>query len=253
MNANAEPDRTVRETTVEAAGPVSSSAFTLLESLVEATAQPTGRSGSRLQRFLSEQDPAQALREWFGGRRFRSRQEASSELNRQIGVLDRLLNQQLNCILHHPQFQQLEASWRGLMYLVDKVWREDDPDRPSVKVRVLNISWSHLQRDLDRALEFDQSEMFRKVYEEEYGMAGGESFGVLIGNYTIGRQAADLDTLDKMAQVAADKYRRRGVTDRSPQHGQLPGDTVAFASYHTKAAARQHDDAEKTRQQAGHL
>ncbi len=210
MNADAEPDRTVRQTTVDAAPPEQtsaaqdlSSAATLLESLAEATSLPSSRSSSRLQRFLGEQKPAEALREWFGGRQFQSAQDVLRELNRQVGILDRLLNRQLNRILHHPQFQQLEASWRGLMYLVEKVWREDDPDRPSVKVRVLNVSWSQLQRDLDRALEFDQSEIFRKVYEEEYGMAGGESFGVLVGDYMVGRHNTDLDTLDKLSQVAA--------------------------------------------------
>ena len=103
-------------------------------------------------------------------------------LNRHVALIDRLINDQVNAILHHPAFQRLEASWRGLAFLTG---REDSEDAPSVKIKVMDVSWSELGRDLDRAIDFDQSEFFRKVYESEFGSPGGEPFGVLIGDYEI--------------------------------------------------------------------
>ena len=127
-------------------------------------------------------------------------------LNRQVALIDRLINDQVNAILHHPGFQRLEASWRGLAFLTG---REDSEDAPSVKIKVMDVSWSELGRDLDRAIDFDQSEFFRKVYESEFGSPGGEPFGVLIGDYEIhprlrgGALFDDLDVLKSIAGVAA--------------------------------------------------
>ena len=114
------------------------------------------------------------------------------------------MSAQLNAILHHPSFQALEASWRGLNYLVNKL-----PDKGSVKIRVLNLSWAELVRDQTRALEFDQSQLFRKVYDSEFGHPGGEPFGVLLGDYAIHLRPSadhpydDLDVLSKVSGVAA--------------------------------------------------
>ena len=92
--------------------------------------------------------------------------------------LDALLSAQVNAILHHPQFQRLEASWRGLYFLAEQA-----DGAEGVKVRVLSASWKQLARDLDRAIEFDQSQLFTKVYSDEFGTPGGEPFGVLLGDY----------------------------------------------------------------------
>jgi type VI secretion system protein ImpD len=134
--------------------------------------------------------------------------EARSALELAVGHLvariDKLVCCQVNLILHHPRFQQLEASWRGLGYLVGQVNPED-----GVKVRVLNASWVELARDAERALEFDQSELFHKVYENEFGMAGGEPIGLLVGDYQIrggpsgGHSIDDLAVLSSVSQVAA--------------------------------------------------
>jgi type VI secretion system protein ImpD len=98
----------------------------------------------------------------------------------------------------------MEASWRGLHFLVHQV-----PEGENVKIRVLNLSWKELTRDLERALEFDQSQLFRKVYNEEFGTPGGEPFGVLLGDYEIRHRPApdhafdDVSTLTSISNVAA--------------------------------------------------
>ena len=100
----------------------------------------------------------------------------------------------------------MEASWRGLHYLTERVDLEGDPN---VKIRVLNASWRDLERDFERAIEFDQSEVFKKVYEQEFGMPGGEPYGVLIADYEIhpkpmpGHPHDDIGVVSSLAQVAA--------------------------------------------------
>jgi type VI secretion system protein ImpC len=119
-------------------------------------------------------------------------------INARIAQIDHLISIQLNEILHHPQFQKLEGTWRGLKYVVD-----NSELTPMLKIRILNSSKKELLRDLQRAPDFDQSAMFKKVYEEEYGLFGGEPFGALIGDYEFGKHPEDLELLDKVSHVAA--------------------------------------------------
>ncbi len=118
-----------------------------------------------------------------------------------IARIDELISSQLNAILHLPRFQELEAAWRGLELLVNSAAGGEN-----VKVGALNVSRDELSEDLQDALEFDQSEIFRKVYEEEYGMPGGEPFGVLIGNYAFRHTPADVDLLTRISGVAAGAF-----------------------------------------------
>jgi type VI secretion system protein ImpC len=115
-----------------------------------------------------------------------------------IADLDRLLTAQVNEILHAPPFQRLEASWRGLSYLVSQT-----DASPTVKVRMLAASKDDLRKDLETASEFDQSALFKKVYEEEYGMFGGEPFAGLVGDYEFGRHPQDVALLELLSSVAA--------------------------------------------------
>jgi len=124
--------------------------------------------------------------------------DAEAMINARIAQIDHLISLQLNEILHHPSFQQLEATWRGLKYLLDHT-----ETSPMLKIRVLNCSKRELLRDLQRAPEFDQSAIFKKVYEEEFGVFGGEPFGALIGDYYFGKHPEDIELLEKMSQVAA--------------------------------------------------
>lgn len=118
-------------------------------------------------------------------------------ISERITALDELISRQLNAIMHHEDFQRLEASWRGVHYLV----RQSETST-MLKLKVLNVTKTDLLRDLERSA-FDQSALFKKVYEEEYGTFGGVPFGALIGDYEFGRHPRDVALLTKLSNVAA--------------------------------------------------
>lgn len=163
---------------------------------------------SRLEAFLQEPDPFKALAIWLQGTDLVagpcSRSRLQGRLSRDIAQIDELLTRQLNAILHHPALQRLEAGWLGLRYLVDQI-EEGAP----VKVRILNITHKELATDLERAIEFDHSQIFRKVYSDEFGMPGGEPYGLLIGDYEMRLRPGpqhpvnDMVMLSSLANVAA--------------------------------------------------
>jgi len=124
--------------------------------------------------------------------------DVEKTINYWIAEIDKKISDQLNEIMHHPEFQKLEASWRGLFYLVDK-----SETGTQLKIRVLNASKKDLLKDLEKASEFDQSGLFKKVYEAEYGIFGGEPYGVLIGDYEFSHHPEDMALLERIAQVAA--------------------------------------------------
>lgn len=124
--------------------------------------------------------------------------DTEAMLNSRIAQIDALISRQLNAILHAPEFQRLEASWRGLSYLVSK-----SESGSMLKIRVLNVTKAELSKDLERAAEFDQSALFKKVYEEEYGVFGGAPFGALLGDYEFGKHPQDVALLEKISNVAA--------------------------------------------------
>lgn len=124
--------------------------------------------------------------------------DTEAMINARIAQIDHLVSLQLNEVLHHPQFQKLEASWRGLKYTLDS-----SETSTMLKIRVMNVSKKELLKDLQRATEFDQSAIFKKVYEEEYGVFGGEPFAALIGDYEFTKHPEDIELLEKMSHVAA--------------------------------------------------
>jgi type VI secretion system protein ImpC len=115
-----------------------------------------------------------------------------------IAEADRKLSAQLNEVMHTPEFQQLEGTWRGLHYLVHQ-----SETGETLKIRVLNASKRDLFKDLERAVEFDQSATYKKVYEEEYGQLGGEPYGMLVGDYEFSRHPEDVALLKMISGVAA--------------------------------------------------
>src|SRR6516225_9673960 len=127
--------------------------------------------------------------------------DAEATINARIAQIDRLISIQLNEVMHHPTFQQLEGSWRGLKYLLDHSETSDQ-----LKLKILNVSKKDLLRDLQRAAEFDQSALFKKVYEEEFGVFGGAPFAALIGDYEFNRGPEDIDLLDRVSKVAASAH-----------------------------------------------
>ncbi len=124
--------------------------------------------------------------------------DTESMINQRIAQIDQLLSVQLREVMHHPDFQKLESTWRGLKYMLDQTETSE-----MLKIKVLNVSKKELLKDLQKAPEFDQSALFKKVYEEEYGVFGGAPFGALIGNYEIGRAGQDIELLERVSQVAA--------------------------------------------------
>jgi len=124
--------------------------------------------------------------------------DTEAMINARVAQIDHLVSIQLNEILHHPQFQKLEGSWRGLKYLLSQ-----SETSPMLKIRVMNVSKKDLLRDLQRAPEFDQSALFKKIYEEEFGVFGGEPFAAMIGDYEFSKHPEDLELLEKVSNVAA--------------------------------------------------
>jgi type VI secretion system protein ImpC len=115
-----------------------------------------------------------------------------------IGEIDKNLTAQLNEIMHDAAFQKLESTWRGLHYLVHQT-----ETSTTLKIRVLNIKKQELFKDLEKAVEFDQSSLFKKIYEDEYGQLGGQPFGMLVGDFEFGRNAEDINLLKMISGVAA--------------------------------------------------
>ena len=124
--------------------------------------------------------------------------DTEAMINARIAQIDHLVSLQLNEILHAPEFQKLEGSWRGLKYLLSQT-----ETGTQLKIKVLNVSKKELLRDLQRAPEFDQSALFKKVYEEEYGVFGGTPFGAMVGDYYFDKSGQDIELLEKVSQVAA--------------------------------------------------
>ena len=117
-----------------------------------------------------------------------------------IAQLDKKLSEQINLILHHDDFQKLEGAWRGLHHLVNNTETDE-----MLKIRFMNISKVELGKTLKRykGTAWDQSPLFKKVYEAEYGQFGGEPFGCLVGDYYFDHTPPDVELLGEMSQVAA--------------------------------------------------
>jgi type VI secretion system protein ImpC len=127
-------------------------------------------------------------------------EDAVNSINAIIAEIDAKLTEQVNLVLHHPEFQQLEGAWRGLHFLVNNTETDE-----MLKIRVLSISKNELGKTIKRfkGTAWDQSPLFKKVYEQEYGQLGGEPYGCLIGDYHFDHSPPDVEILGGMAQIAA--------------------------------------------------
>ena len=119
-------------------------------------------------------------------------------LDARIAELDGIISEQVSAIMHHAEFQQLESSWRGLHYLCSQT-----STGTTLKIKMLNSPKKDLVKDFKSAIDFDQSALFKKVYEEEFGTFGGSPFGTLIGDYQLGRSPEDMYFVEQMSHVAA--------------------------------------------------
>lgn len=166
---------------------------------------------SDLSSFLRTQNDADALRYWIN--EYENTENATDTddiklaIDRSISAIDHQINDQLNAIIHEKKFQALESAWRGLWFLAVQA----DGIR-NIKIKVLDVSWAEVTRDIDRALEFDQSQLFNKIYSEEYGTPGGEPYGVIIGDYEINHRPSsrhphdDVATLRGICEIAAASF-----------------------------------------------
>ena len=163
--------------------------------------------GDALQKFLREPDDLFAFEYWLSTIcpcPHREQFSVSDWLSRLVAELDELICDQVNIILHNPQFQRLEASWRGLSMLVHNA-----PHSDTVKIKLLDLGWKDLSKDIERAPDFDQSGLFHLLYNEEFGTPGGEPFGLVLGDYYVshrpfpGHPYDDVFTLQGIAHTAA--------------------------------------------------
>lgn len=144
---------------------------------------------------------------WFGAESPALRADTSllaARIERDIVTLDRMIARQLDTIVHHERLRRLEGSWRALDWLAISL-----PLSGRVKLRFLDLTWHEVCRDLERAAAFDQSHLFRQIYEQEFGIAGGEPFGLLVADYEIrhrpgpGAPTDDISALMALSEVAA--------------------------------------------------
>jgi type VI secretion system protein ImpC len=158
---------------------------------VLAAARPRGEA--------EEEATWQILRDLISaGPNVRADRDLVTELHEQVGRIDRNLSRQVAAILYDPDFQRLEATWRGLYYLVHQTETSE-----LLKIKVFNVSKMELLRDQEEAVEFDQSILFRQVYENELGTPGGEPYGLLVGDYQFSHHPQDLMLLRWISTVAA--------------------------------------------------
>jgi type VI secretion system protein ImpC len=122
----------------------------------------------------------------------------SVTLDARVAELDALISKQLSTVMHHPDFQKLESTWTGLQYLC-----KHTSTGSMMKIQVFNATKKELIKDFKTAIDFDQSALFKKVYEEEFGTFGGAPFGTLLGDFEIGRQPEDMYFVEQMSHVAA--------------------------------------------------
>lgn len=122
----------------------------------------------------------------------------AATLDARVAELDRLISAQLTEVMHASEYKKLESTWRGLEYLCRQT-----STGPMLKIKAINVTKRDLVRDFNTAIDFDQSALFKKVYEEEFGTFGGAPFGTLIGDFEFSRQAEDMYLLDQISHVAA--------------------------------------------------
>lgn len=161
----------------------------LLDQAISATKQTDASRAEELLRTLTEEALSGTV-SW--------NKNLTVTFNEAINRLDTLISEQLSAIMHTAEFQKLEGSWRGLNHLV-----LNSETSSSLKIRMLSMSKKELYKDLSKAVEFDQSQTFKKVYESEFGTPGGEPYGAIIGDYEFTNHPEDIETLTYMSNVAA--------------------------------------------------
>lgn len=186
---------------------------TLLDEILQTTSQAVGNTGRDESLAASRTiDSTWELIVQTWANRLKTSGKSIDQIRFQIadhiGRLDAIITTQVNAILHHPDFQSLESNWRGLDILCrrhEELSQEADAETSAgkVEIRFLSVRKRELQKDFDNAVEFDQSEIFKKIYEEEYGMSGGTPYGMVMANFDFTNHPNDVDLLTQLAGVGA--------------------------------------------------
>ncbi|MEJ2756031.1 MAG: type VI secretion system contractile sheath large subunit, partial [Gammaproteobacteria bacterium] len=163
--------------------------LSLLDQAIQATKQTDPDQTTELMKTLTEQALSGTVT-W--------NRNVTATFKRAIEALDQVISKQLAEIMHHSKFQQLEGTWRGAHYLV-----RNSETSTTLKLRAFNATKKEVAKDLARAIDFDQSEIFKKLYENEFGTPGGEPMGALVGDYAISNHPDDIEMLSNMSHVAA--------------------------------------------------
>ena len=164
-------------------------AFSLLDEAISVTKQTEPARVEELMRTLAQEAMSGTVQ---------FNKNMTVTLREAIAKIDAQISEQLAAIMHAEKFKQMEGSWRGLNYLV-----KNSEIGEGLKIQVLNVSKKELAADLSKATDFDQSTFYKKVYEEQFGTAGGHPFGALVGDYYFSKHPDDIELLTNISSVAA--------------------------------------------------
>ncbi|MGK0441356.1 MAG: type VI secretion system protein ImpC [Pseudohongiellaceae bacterium] len=177
--ANAAPEGTVES-------------MSLLDQAIQATKQTESEEAQLLLKTLTEEAMKGSVT-W--------NKNLTVTFQKAIDAIDAAISGQLREIMHHEKFQELEGTWRGVHYLV-----MNSETSTTLKLKLMNASKKEVAKDLSKAVEFDQSQTFKKLYENEFGMPGGEPYGALVGDYQFTNHPDDIEMLGNMSNVAAASF-----------------------------------------------
>ncbi|WP_159819869.1 type VI secretion system contractile sheath large subunit [Colwellia sp. 20A7] len=163
--------------------------FSILDQAIDATKQTESSRAEELIRSLTE-EALKGTVQW--------NKNLTVTFNQAIQIIDETISKQLAAIMHNEEFQKLEGSWRGLNHTV-----QNSETNATLKIRIMSLSKKELHKDLSKAVEFDQSQTFKKIYEAEFGTPGGEPYGCIVGDYEFSNHPTDVETLSLMSNVAA--------------------------------------------------
>ncbi len=171
------------------AQPVEETSLSILDQAIGATKQTESSRAEELIRSLTE-EALKGTVQW--------NKNLTVTFNEAIQAIDEKISKQLSAIMHNEDFQKLEGSWRGLSHTV-----QNSETNATLKIRIMSLSKKELHKDLSKAVEFDQSQTFKKIYEAEFGTPGGEPYGCIVGDYEFTNHPEDVETLSLMSNVAA--------------------------------------------------
>ncbi len=163
--------------------------ISFLEQAIDATKQTPGDETTELLKTLT-QEAMNGTVKWD--------KNLTVTINAAIAAIDAVMSKQLSAVMKNEKFQKLEGSWRGLNHLI-----MNSETSTQLKIRMMNLSKKELAKDLEKAVEFDQSQTFKKIYESEFGIAGGEPYAALIGDYEFSSHPDDIDLLSNVSNIAA--------------------------------------------------